>query len=132
MASSASSLLKLELQATGENTTTWGVKANTVFSRIEESIAEITNIAVTDSNYTLDDTQYAEHDDSTPGQESHVAMVKVTGTLTGNRQVIVPVMASSCRRATSWACSVMGATSRPRRIRSMLTASWRRCLAIST
>jgi hypothetical protein len=91
MASSASDLIKFEKQATGENASTWGTKANTAMSRIEEAIAGFTNIAVTGANYTLNDTQYTEHNDGSNTSESHVAMIKATGTLTGNRQVIVPL-----------------------------------------
>lgn len=91
MVSSPSDLIKFEKQATGENASTWGTKANVAMSRLEEAIADITNIAVTASNYTLDDTQYDEHDDGSNTSESHVAAIKATGTLTGNRQVIVPL-----------------------------------------
>mgnify|MGYP006899568047 CR=1 FL=1 len=94
MASSASTLLKLELQGTGDNTGTWGTKANTVFSRIEESVADISNISLASlggANYTLDDTQYAEHDDGGNTSESHVAMIKATGTLTAAEKIIVPL-----------------------------------------
>ena len=90
MASSASDILRFEKQANGENDSTWGTKLNTALSRIEEAIGDITNIAVTTANYTLEDTQYTEHNDSTPTSESHVAAIKATGALTGNRQVIVP------------------------------------------
>ena len=90
MPSTASDLLKFEKQATGENNNTWGDKANTAMSRIEEAIAEITNISVTASDYTLDDTQYAEHNDGSNTSESHCAVIKATGTLTGNRNVVVP------------------------------------------
>ena len=88
MASSASDLIKFEKQATGENATTWGTKANTAMSRIEEAIAGMTTITVTGSNYTLDDTQYSENSSTT--SESHLHIIKTTGTLTGNRDVIVP------------------------------------------
>ena len=50
MASSASPLLKLELQTNGENSGTWGTKTNVTLKRIEEAIAGTTNIAVTGSN----------------------------------------------------------------------------------
>jgi len=90
MASTASDLLKFEKQTTGENATTWGTKANTAMSRIEEAIAGMSNIAVTGSDYTLDDTQYTEHNDGSNTSESHVAIIKTSGTLTGNRSVIVP------------------------------------------
>jgi hypothetical protein len=91
MASTASPLLKVELQVTGENASTWGAKANVVFKRLEEAIGGITNIAVTGSNYTLDDTQYNVHVDGSNASESHVAMIKATGILTGNRTIIVPL-----------------------------------------
>lgn len=41
MPSTYSSLLRLELQATGENASTWGDKANTVFQRLEEGITGV-------------------------------------------------------------------------------------------
>ena len=88
MASSASDLIKFEKQTTGENASTWGTKANTAMSRIEAAIAGMTTITVTGSNYTLDDTQYSENSSTT--SESHLHIIKTTGTLTGNRQVIVP------------------------------------------
>jgi hypothetical protein len=88
MASSASDLIKFEKQATGENANTWGTKTNTALSRIEEAIAGMTTITVTGSNYTLDDTQYVENSSTTA--ESHLHIIKTSGTLTGNRDVIVP------------------------------------------
>lgn len=83
MASSASALLELELQADGENTNTWGQKANAVFERLEQAIAGEAAITVTVADVTLDDTAYT-------GTESHKAYIKASGTLTGNRNVIVP------------------------------------------
>lgn len=91
MASSASDLIKFEKQTTGENSGTWGTKANTAMSRLEESVHDITNIAVTGADYTLDDTQYTEHVDGSNTSESHVKVVKATGTLTGNRKIVVPL-----------------------------------------
>jgi hypothetical protein len=88
MASSASDLIKFEKQATGENANTWGTKTNTAMSRIEEAIAGMTTITVTGANYTLDDTQYVENSSTTA--ESHLHIIKTSGTLTGNRDVIVP------------------------------------------
>lgn len=90
MPSTASDLLKFEKQADGENDSTWGAKTNTALSRLEEAIADITNIAVTTGDYTLDDTQYNEHDNGANSSESHVAAIKISGTLTGNRSVVVP------------------------------------------
>ena len=89
MASTASDLLKVELQASGENDTTWGTKANTVFSRLEEAIAGMTSITLAGSNYTLDDTQYSENSGTT--SESHLAIIKATGTPGATRQIIIPL-----------------------------------------
>ena len=89
MASTASDLLKLELQATGENSGTWGTKANTVWSRLEEGLAGMTSITLAGVNYTLDDTQYAENSGTT--SESHLAVIKATGTPGATRQIIVPL-----------------------------------------
>ena len=83
MPSSASALLKLELQADGENDSTWGSKANDVFKRIEESIAGLTAVVVTGADVTLTDTQFAEN-------QARKMILKATGTLTGNRAIIVP------------------------------------------
>lgn len=59
MPSSASSLLKVELQAAGENNNSWGSKANAVFSRLEEGIAATTSKTMAGSTITLDDTSYS-------------------------------------------------------------------------
>jgi len=100
MASTASDLIKFEKMATGEKSGTWGTLANQAMSRLEEAIADITNIslnALGGANYTLDDTQYLEHDDATPAQESHVAVIKATGTLDAAEKIIVPL-----RNKTWW------------------------------
>jgi hypothetical protein len=57
--SSPSSSLLLELQATGENITTWGPKLNTLFKALEAALQGVTthtltgNIALAYTNYTL-------------------------------------------------------------------------------
>lgn len=83
MASSASALLKVELQADGENDNTWGGKANDVFSRLEEAIAGVTDIVVTTADVTLTDTQFS-------ANESRSAVISATGAKTADRSVIVP------------------------------------------
>jgi hypothetical protein len=84
MASSASPLLKLELQASGENLNTWGTLANQVFAMIEDAIADLTTIALESTTpYTLSDTQYV-------ANEARSAMLKFTGTLTTNIEVVCP------------------------------------------
>ena len=88
MSSSASDLLKFEKQGTGENSGTWGTKANTAMSRIEEAIAGYRAITVAGSTYTLDDTQYSEN--STTTSESHLSFIKCTGTPGASRLIAVP------------------------------------------
>ena len=88
MSSSASDLLKFEKQATGENASTWGTKANTAMSRIEEAIAGYRNITVAGSTYTLDDTQYSEN--STTTSESHLSFIKCSGTPGAARLIAKP------------------------------------------
>lgn len=84
MASSESASLRLELMADGENSTTWGAKANTVFKQLEDAIAGTENIALSSSDVTLTDSQY------TFGNQAGAMVLNLTGTLTANVNVIVP------------------------------------------
>ena len=88
MASTASDLIKFEKMATGEKSGTWGTLANKAMSRIEESIAGFRAITLAGSTYVLDDTQFVEN--STTTAESHLAMIKATGTPGASRQITVP------------------------------------------
>jgi hypothetical protein len=87
MASTYSTRLRLELQTNGENTTTWGTKANNVFRRIEESIAGIASVAMaSDANYTLTANDGSE-------DEARKAILHVTSvSLTATRDIIVPAV----------------------------------------
>jgi len=94
MASTASDLIKFEKMATGEKSGTWGTLANQAMSRLEESVHDITNISLNSlsgANYTLDDTQYTEHNDGSNTSESHARVVKATGTLNSAEKIIVPL-----------------------------------------
>lgn len=54
MASTFSDLLRLEIQASGENDSTWGARANTVFEMIEDAIANFKSVVLAaDANYVL-------------------------------------------------------------------------------
>lgn len=54
MASTYSDLLRLEIQASGENDSTWGARANTVFEMIEDAISNFKSVVLAaDANYTL-------------------------------------------------------------------------------
>lgn len=111
MVSTASDLIKFEKQATGENSATWGTKANTAMSRIEEAIAGYRAITVAGSTYTLDDTQYLEN--STTTSESHLAIIKATGTPGAVRQITVPLRTKKYlfwNTVTTYDITVAGAT----------------------
>lgn len=84
MASSYSDLLRLEKQADGEGSTTWGQKVNTVFEMIEDGIAG--RAAVTHdntANYSLTTANSAT-------DESRNAILNIAGALTAARNTVCP------------------------------------------
>lgn len=86
MTSSPTPSLRLELQATGDNSGTWGTKANENFTLLETAIAGYLAIDIHGSSggtYTLSANNYA------PDEERN-AMIAFTGALTGNVLVVVP------------------------------------------
>jgi len=84
MASTYSPLLRIELQGSGENSTTWGDKTNTNFSVvIEKAIAGASSIVMMDIDYTLS-TNFGSAD------EARSAILLVSGTNTALRNIIVP------------------------------------------
>ena len=83
MASSYSSDLKLELQATGENASTWGDKTNNNLNLLQQAIAGYQSIDVASADVTLSMT-----DASISNARNMI--IKLTGTLAANRQVLVP------------------------------------------
>jgi hypothetical protein len=81
--------LGIELMATGENAGTWGTKTNTNLQIVEKAIAgyveksiaggaQTTTLSITDGDAT-ESTSVARH-----------AVIKLTGTITGNQIVTVP------------------------------------------
>jgi len=83
MASSYSSDLKLELQATGENASTWGDKTNNNLNLIQQAIAGFQSIDVASADVTLAMTDAAV-------SNARNMILKFTGTLAAARQVLVP------------------------------------------
>ncbi len=83
MASSASTLFKVELQAAGENDSVWGDKVNDLVERLEEAVGGRAAIVVTVADVTLTDTQYV-------ANEARNMILDVTGAKTANRNIIVP------------------------------------------
>ena len=89
MASTYSSTLNLELQATGENSGTWGTIVNNNLQKLESAAKGYVSVAIASTSDSLTAT-----DGSTTDEQSN-AIIKLTGTLTGN-----PTM--SCEAVESW------------------------------
>jgi len=84
MASSYSTDLKLEIQVTGENAGTWGDITNTNLVILQQAIAGFESIAV---NATTGHTFTFTNGAISDGKN---AVVNLTGTLSGNVNVVVP------------------------------------------
>ena len=78
MASTYSSTLNLELQASGENSGTWGTITNNNLTKVESAIKGYVSIAIASTTDSLTAT------DGTTADEQSNAIIKLTGTLTGN------------------------------------------------
>ena len=85
MASSYSTDLKLELMVTGENSGTWGDKTNTNLNLLQQAIAGYQEVSIAGGAQTtaLDMT------DATISNARN-AVIKFTGTITGNQIVTIP------------------------------------------
>lgn len=84
MPSTYSPNLRLTLQATGENTNTWGTINNSVLGTlIEQAISGVGAVALPDANYTLTALDGS-------SDESRNAVLVFTGALTAQRAVTVP------------------------------------------
>jgi hypothetical protein len=78
MASTYSSTLNLELQASGENSGTWGTITNNNLTKIESAVKGYVSVAIASTTDSLTAT------DGTTADEQSNAIIKLTGTLTGN------------------------------------------------
>ena len=78
MASTYSSILNLEIQTTGENSGTWGTITNNNLQKLEAAIKGYVSVAVASTSDSLTAT------DGTTADETSNAIIKLTGTLTGN------------------------------------------------
>ena len=81
MASSYSSSLNLELQATGENSGSWGTKTNNNLQKLESATKGYVSVAIASTSDSLTAT-----DGSTTDEQSN-AIIKLTGTLSGNTTI---------------------------------------------
>jgi hypothetical protein len=89
MPSSFTSRLKLERQASGENSGTWGNLVNYVFNRIDSSVKGYQSVDVAGSaNVTLTSNNSTSNtDDSATDDQVHNAVLEFTGALTGDINV---------------------------------------------
>ena len=78
MASTYSRILNLELQATGENSGTWGTKTNNNLQKLESATKGYVSVAIASTSDSL-----TASDGSTTDEQSN-AIIKLTGSLTGN------------------------------------------------
>ena len=77
MASTYSSTLNLELQASGENSGTWGDITNNNLQKVESAIKGYVAVAVANTNDSLT------ANDGTTADEQSNAIIKLTGSLSG-------------------------------------------------
>lgn len=80
MVSTFTSNVNLEKQGTGDNDGTWGTELNENFDQIDAAIGGETTFTVTTADVTLTETQYRNR------------RIQITGTLTGNRSLILPAL----------------------------------------
>ena len=85
MASSYSTDLKLELMVTGENSGTWGDKTNSNLNLIQQAVAGYEAVSIAGGAQT---TALAMTDAALSNARN--AVIKLTGTITGNQIVTIP------------------------------------------
>jgi len=86
MASTYSSRLRIELIGTGEQSGTWGITTNTnLGTLIEEAIAGVASITMTDADYTLTTANGAT-------DQARQMVLNMSGALTATRNVICPAV----------------------------------------
>jgi len=78
MASTYTGTLNLELQTTGENSGTWGTITNNNLQKLEAAIKGYVSVAVASTSDALT------FEDGSTGLEQDNAIIKLTGSLTGN------------------------------------------------
>jgi hypothetical protein len=83
MASSASTVLRLEIMTQGENDSTWGTKTNTNLEILESAIAGTQAIPTTGGDTTLTNVDYT-------NDQAKKRILDVSGTLVSNATIIIP------------------------------------------
>jgi hypothetical protein len=85
MSSSYTTSLQIQLIGNGEQSGVWGTTTNTNWNLIEQSVAGVVNITMTNANYTLSIVNGA-------SDESRNMVLFVGGTNSAIRQVIAPLV----------------------------------------
>jgi len=85
MSSSYSTDLKLELMVTGENAGTWGTKTNTNLNLLQQAVAGYQEVSIAGGAQT---TALVMSDAALSNARN--AVIKFTGTITGNQIVTIP------------------------------------------
>jgi hypothetical protein len=88
MPSTYDPLLRLELQATGENATTWGTKTNTNLGLIAAAVAGQAIVSVSNVDVSLTTANAAT-------DQARAGILVIQGTLTGNVNIVVPTQSKS-------------------------------------
>lgn len=83
MPSTFDPLLRLELQATGENATTWGTKTNNNLELIAAAIAGATTLSLASANVSLTEANAA-------ADQARSGILVLTGTLINDVDIVVP------------------------------------------
>lgn len=83
MPSTYDPLLRLELQATGENATTWGSKTNNNLDLIAAAVAGVAVVSVSAGDTTLTTSNAAT-------DQARCAILNVQGALSASANIIVP------------------------------------------
>jgi len=88
MPSTYDSLLRLELQATGENATTWGTKTNNNLELIAAAIAGQTTLTLSSANVSLTEANAAT-------DQARSAILVLGGTLINDVNIVVPAQSKT-------------------------------------
>jgi hypothetical protein len=88
MASSYSTDLKIELMVTGENAGTWGDKTNANLNVIQQAIAGFKSVSIAGGAQTTN--LLIQNSPDIAGSDARNAVIKLTGTISGNQIVTVP------------------------------------------
>lgn len=88
MPSSVSTSLRFELQLTGENLNTWGLKLSNTLARVDDAIAGYVALTIPAAgNYELSSSN-----SNTTADEARMAHLKLTGSPTASFSVLVPAV----------------------------------------